>query len=170
MKPGTTIRAATPHDAAALADIYNHYITDSIVTFEEVPIDAAEMVRRLADVRSAGLPWLLAEDEGRVVGYAYGAKWNKRQGYRFSAEVTVYLAKGASGKGIGSALYKELLGQLRALGFKSAIGGIALPNEASVALHEKFGFKKAAHYERIGIKFGQWLDVGYWQCHLEETQ
>jgi L-amino acid N-acyltransferase YncA len=164
------IRDASAADAPAIAAIYNYYITDSVVTFEEERVDAAEMARRMADVRDAGLPWLVAESSGTVVGYAYGAKWHKRHGYRFSAEVTVYLDKAAGGKGTGTALYTELLKRLRTAGFKSAIGGIALPNDASVRLHEKFGFKKVAHYERIGVKFGQWLDVGYWQCHLEETK
>ena len=83
--------------------------------------------------------------------------------------MTVYLRQGLEGKGVGTAIYTRLLAMLRDRGFRSAIGGIALPNDASVALHEKFGFKKVAHYERIGVKFGQWLDVEYWQCHLNDS-
>jgi L-amino acid N-acyltransferase YncA len=161
------VRDAARDDAEAVARIYNYYISETLVTFEEERLDAIEVARRVAEVQDAGLPWLVAESDGAVVGYAYGTQWHKRHGYRFSAEVTVYLAPDKGGKGIGTALYTPLLDKLRALGFRSAIGGIALPNDASVALHEKFGFKKVAHYERIGVKFGQWLDVGYWQVHLQ---
>ena len=163
----TEIRPATPADAAAVARIYNHYVKATLVTFEEEPLDEAEMARRIAEVLEAGLPWLVAGAAGEVVGYAYASKWHRRHGYRFSVEVTVYLAPDRGGRGTGTQLYSVLLDRLRGLGIRSAIGGIALPNDASVALHEKFGFRKVAHYERIGVKFGQWLDVGYWQCHLQ---
>ena len=166
---GVVVRDARPADATAVAAIYNHFITNTLVTFEEERLAEEAMARRITEVQDAGLPWYVAESGGSVVGYAYGTKWHKRHGYRFSAEVTVYLAPDQGGKGIGTALYTPLLDKLRDLGFRSAIGGIALPNDASVALHEKFGFKKVAHYERIGVKFGQWLDVGYWQCHLQDV-
>ena len=168
-QPNTiVVRDAAPADADTIVRIYNYYISETVVTFEEERLDVAEMARRIANVQALGLPWLVAESDGSVVGYAYGTKWHMRHGYRFSAEVTVYLAPDQGGKGFGAALYAELLDRLRALGYRSAIGGIALPNDASVALHEKFGFKKVAHYERIGVKFDQWLDVGYWQCHLQQ--
>jgi phosphinothricin acetyltransferase len=166
---GVAVRDASPADAQSVARIYNYYITDTLVTFEEESLDAAEVARRIEEVQSAGLPWLVADVDGDVAGYAYATKWHKRHGYRYSAEVTVYLAPDQGGRGIGTKLYTPLLEKLRGLGFRSAIGGIALPNDASVALHEKFGFRKVAHYERIGVKFGQWLDVGYWQCHLQDV-
>ena len=161
-----TIRAAAPSDAAAVAGIYNHYITKTLVTFEEEPVAAAEIARRMEDVRSESLPWLVAEEGSRVVGYAYATQWRPRVGYRFSAEITVYLSSEHGGRGIGSKLYGQLFPLLQARGIRVVIGGIALPNEASVALHEKFGLRKVAHFEAVGVKFDQWIDVGYWQRNL----
>lgn len=161
-----TIRAATPADGAAIAGIYNHYVTSTVVTFEEEPVTAAEMARRLEEVASASLPWLVAEQGGRVVGYAYASRWKGRCAYRFSVEVTVYLDPGHAGRGIGSALYGRLFPILRERGIHVVLGGIALPNEASVALHEKLGLEKVAHLKEVGFKFGRWIDVGYWQRTL----
>jgi L-amino acid N-acyltransferase YncA len=166
--PHVTIRDAAPDDAGALAAIYNHYILNTIVTFEEAPIDAAEMARRMDAVRSASLPWLVAELDGRIVGYAYAGPWKPRIGYRYTVEISAYLDPGAGGRGIGSALYTRLFERLDARGIRCIIGGIALPNDASIALHEKFGMRKVAHFARNGIKFGRWIDVGYWQRVIEE--
>lgn len=127
---------------------------------------AAEMARRLEEVRSAALPWLVAEAAGQAVGYAYATPWKARTGYRFSAEITVYLRPGQAGRGIGSRLYGELFPMLQARRIHAVMGGIALPNEASVALHEKFGMRKVAHFEAVGFKFDRWIDVGYWQRTL----
>jgi phosphinothricin acetyltransferase len=115
------------------------------------------------EVREASLPWLTAERAGEVVGYAYATAWRVRRGYRYSTEVTVYVAPGVGGLGIGSLLYADLIPALEERGIHIAIGGIALPNEPSVALHEKFGFNKVAHFEQVGLKFDRWIDVGYWQ-------
>lgn len=163
---GTTIRSAAPSDAASIAAIYNHYVTETVVTFEEDPITAAEIARRIEEVWSASLPWLIAEEGSRVVGYAYAAPWRPRIGYRFSAEVTVYLAPAHAGRGLGSKLYAQLFPMLQARRIHAVIGGIALPNEASVALHEKFGLRKVAHFAEVGFKFDRWIDVGYWQRTL----
>lgn len=160
------IREATPSDAAAIAEIYNHYVDETVVTFEEEPVPAAEIARRIEEVRSASLPWLVAEEGQGVAGYAYATRWRTRSGYRFSAEVTVYLAPGHAGRGIGSKLYEQLFPLLQARGVHAVMGGIALPNEASVALHEKLGMRKVAHFEQVGFKFGRWIDVGYWQLIL----
>jgi phosphinothricin acetyltransferase len=159
----STIRSATTSDADVIANIYNHYVTDTIVTFEEEPVSSFEMVRRMEEVWSSVLPWLVAELDGRIVGYAYATKWKARYGYRFSTEVSVYLDTEHGGRGIGSKLYGELFPILRERGIRNIIGGIALPNAASVALHEKFGMEKVAHFKSIGVKFNQWIDVGYWQ-------
>jgi phosphinothricin acetyltransferase len=164
------IRTATAADAGEIANIYNHYVTDTIVTFEEVPISADEMARRIAEVVTDQIPWLVAIERGPVVGYAYASKWKRRIGYRTSVETTVYLAEGHGGKGIGSKLYTELFSIIEAKGFHSAIGGIALPNDASVALHEKFAMKRVALFREVGIKFGQWIDVGYWQRLMNSNQ
>jgi L-amino acid N-acyltransferase YncA len=161
--PIVKIRAAESSDANALAEIYNHYVLGTVVTFEENPISGTDMEQRIDAVGSSTLPWLVAEKDGRTVGYAYASPWKTRSAYRFSVEVTVYLAPESAGCGIGSLLYGELLAQLQGLGAHAVIGGIALPNDASVALHEKFGFKKVAHFPQVGFKFGQWIDVGYWE-------
>jgi phosphinothricin acetyltransferase len=157
------IRAATTADAGAVAEIYNHYIANTVVTFEEETLPASEIARRIEAVQSASLPWLVAEVGGQVAGYAYAGRWHARSAYRFSAEITVYLAPAQVGRGLGSKLYDELFPILRERGIHTVIGGIALPNEASVALHEKFGLAKVAHYEEVGFKFDRWIDVGYWQ-------
>ncbi len=136
------------------------------MTFEEEPVAAAEIVRRVEEVRSASLPWLVAEDGSRVLGYAYATPWKVRSGYRFSAEITMYLAPDQAGRGIGSSLYGQLFPMLQARRIHAVMGGIALPNEASVALHEKFGMRKVAHFEAVGFKFDRWIDVGYWQRML----
>jgi phosphinothricin acetyltransferase len=164
--PSPKVRPAEPADAGALAAIYNPYVAETVVTFEEVPVAAAEMARRVENVRASGLPWLVAENDGRVVGYAYATPWRPRSGYRFSVEVTVYVAPDMGGRGIGSRLYGELLPRLAERGAHAVIGGIALPNAASVALHERFGMRKVAHFEQVGFKLGRWVDVGYWQLLL----
>jgi phosphinothricin acetyltransferase len=162
----TAIRDATAADAPAIAAIYNHYIRETVVTFEEEPVSGAEIARRVEKVQSASLPWLVAEAGGRVVGYAYAGPWHVRSAYRFSVEITVYLAADQVGRGIGSKLYEALFSRLRARRIHAAIGGIALPNDASVALHEKFGLRKVAHFDEVGFKFDRWIDVGYWQRNL----
>ncbi len=160
------IRPATPDDAAAIIGIYNHYVLDTSVSFEEQAVSAARMAERVAGVQALGLPWLVLEQGGQILGYAYANKWKERSAYRFSVETTVYLAPDAGRQGLGSQLYAALFPLLRACGIHSAIAGITLPNVASVALHEKFGMKKVAHFEEVGLKFGRWLDVGYWQTRL----
>jgi L-amino acid N-acyltransferase YncA len=162
----TMIRVATFTDAAAVADLYNHYVIETVATFEEVPIPATEMARRIEDVRSASLPWLVAEEGSRIVGYAYAAPWRTRSAYRYSAEITVYVGPEHAKRGIGSNLYAQLFPLLQARPIHALMGGIALPNEASIALHEKFGLRKVAHFEEVGFKFNRWIDVGYWQRTL----
>lgn len=164
MTPG--IRPAAPQDAGAVAGIYNHYILNTIITFEEDAITGADILARMAEVKEGSLPWLVSEQDGKLTGFAYAGKWKGRCAYRYSAETTIYLAQGAEGRGVGSALYGALLGGLRARKLHTALGGIALPNERSVRLHEKLGFQKVAHYKEIGFKFGKWIDVGYWQAAL----
>lgn len=160
------IRRATGSDVAAITGIYNHYILHTVVTFEEEPISATEMAARMDATESAGLPWLVAEQNGRLLGYAYAGKWSGRCSYRFSVESTVYLDPSATGRGHGTRLYQALLGVLRDQSRHVVIGGIALPNPASVALHERLGFQKVAHFREVGFKFNRWIDVGYWQTEL----
>jgi L-amino acid N-acyltransferase YncA len=162
----THVRAATPVDAAAICAIYNPYVTTTAITFEEDAVAVPDMAQRIADVDAAGLPWLVAEAGGKVVGYAYATRWRVRPAYRFSVESTVYVDHTFIGQGVGRALYDVLLDELRRRGLHVVIGGIALPNEGSVGLHEKLGFEKVAHFAEVGMKFGRWIDVGYWALRL----
>jgi phosphinothricin acetyltransferase len=161
-----TTRAATADDSEALARIYNHYIRESVITFEETEVAASEMVDRVAKIDRLSLPWLVAESGGVVVGYAYAGKWKERSAYRYAVESTVYLDPNHTGRGIGTRLYKDLLTSLRATSVHTVIGGVALPNAASVALHEKLGFTKVAQFKEVGFKFDRWIDVAYWQFVL----
>jgi len=160
---GTVVRSARATDVPAVARIYNHYVNTTTVSFEEEAVSSLEVARRIKAVQGASLPWLVAEEDGTVVGYAYATKWRTRPAYRHSVEVTVYVAPERRDRGIGSVLYDSLLDALRDRRIHAAIGGIALPNPASVALQEKFGFEKVAHFAEVGFKSGRWIDVGYWQ-------
>jgi L-amino acid N-acyltransferase YncA len=161
------VRAARQRDAAAIREIYNHYVRETIVTFEEQPVSAGEMRVRIRLIGSLGLPWIVAESDGSVVGYAYANRWKERAAYRHSVETTVYLRTDSTGRGIGRMLYTSLIAELRRLGCHAIIGGIALPNAASVALHESLGFRKVAHFGQVGRKFDRWIDVGYWQLTMD---
>ncbi|MFN8432505.1 MAG: arsinothricin resistance N-acetyltransferase ArsN1 family B [Anaerolineales bacterium] len=160
------IRVAKAEDAVKIAKIYNHYIVNTVITFEKEPVTADEISTRMADVFSSSLSWLVLENNDEVIGYAYATKWRARPAYKNSVETTIYLAKDSGGKGYGKSLYSSLISTLKSSGFHTAIGGIALPNEASVGLHESLGFKKVAHFHEVGYKFDTWIDVGFWQIML----
>jgi phosphinothricin acetyltransferase len=157
------IRPATAADAAAVAAIYNHYVRETTVTFEEEEVAPLEIARRIQEVESLALPWLVAEQGATVIGYAYATKWHARSAYRFSAEITVYLDPNHTRKGVGTRLYEQLFPIIQSRGIRAAIAGIALPNESSVVLHERFGLAKVAHFKEVGFKLDRWIDVGYWQ-------
>jgi L-amino acid N-acyltransferase YncA len=161
-----SIRSAVVSDAETLAGIYNYYIQNTVITFEEEPVSARIMTTRVAEVQNASLPWLVAELDGAVVGYAYARQWKVRSAYRYSVETTIYLEHGREGQGLGTRLYRELLSLLRARGIHVAIGGAALPNEASAALHEKLGFERVATFRQVGFKHQKWVDVAYWHIVL----
>lgn len=160
------VRDATSADADKVARIYDHYVLGTTITFEEEAIPVPEMARRIDGVLACDLPYLLLEDGGVVVGFAYASRWRERSAYRFSVETTIYLDHQRCGGGRGRRLYTALVARLRALGLHSAAGVIALPNEASVALHERLGFRPIGHLREIGFKQGRWIDVGYWQLLL----
>ncbi len=160
------IRPARPADTGAIARIYNDYILNSVSTFEEQVITPQAMEARMQKINAASLPWLAAESSSRIAGYAYASRWKDRSAYQYSVECSVYIEPDSQGMGFGSQLYETLLDNLRQLKVHAVIGGIALPNSASIRLHEKFGFRKVAHFEEVGYKFGQWVDVGYWQLIL----
>lgn len=159
------LRDVRRDDAPLISEIYNHYVSQTQITFEEAPITVEEMRRRILKVTQT-FPWLVCEEDGKLLGYSYATKWRERPAYRFTAEATVYLHPSAVGKRRGSALLNALLTELRTREVHCVIGGIALPNEASVALFEKFGFRKVAHFKEAGYKFGRWIDVGNWQLLL----
>jgi phosphinothricin acetyltransferase len=157
------IRAAIPGDSSYIAEIYNHYILNSHATFELEPIDAVEMARRVGDIVDLGYPFLVSADDENVCGYTYGRPFRPRPGYRFSVEVAVYVKHDEQQRGIGRRLYDTLIPQMFDAGFHSLIATIALPNDASVRMHERFGFEKTGHFREVGRKFDRWVDVGYWQ-------
>ncbi|MEO6041615.1 MAG: arsinothricin resistance N-acetyltransferase ArsN1 family B [Croceibacterium sp.] len=155
------IRPATSADAAACAAIYAPFVTDSWISFELESPSVAEMARRIASY-GASHAWLLAEVQGQVVGYAYGSPHRTRAAYASSCDVAVYVDPGSSRQAIGRALYAALLELLRR-NYHAAYAGIALPNAASVGLHEALGFTPVGIYREVGWKLGQWRDVGWWQ-------
>lgn len=156
------IRPATPKDAFAICSIYNYYVENTVITFEEEPVTVEEMAERIRTY-SEKYTYLVYEEDEEVIGYAYGSSWRARKAYRFSTETTVYLKDGTEGKGIGTQLYSQLIEELKDKGFHLLIGCITLPNEKSVKLHEKMGFKKVAHFHEAGWKFDSWQDVGFWE-------
>lgn len=161
------LRRARPEDGAGVADIYAHHVRDTIVTFETEAPDAAEMAARIAGRIAADLPWIVAEGkEGGVSGYAYAAPFHPRHAYRFTVEPTIYLAEDAHGRGVGRALYERLFAILTEQGYRQAVALISLPNAASVALHERLGFRHTGTHRQVGHKLGRWIDVGLWQREI----
>ncbi|UZK69113.1 GNAT family N-acetyltransferase [Sphingomonas sp. S1-29] len=166
------IRAAEAGDAAAIAAIYAPFVIGGTVSFEtEAPDTRAMRVRITAS--DGYYPWLVAtnggEGGGGVLGYAYAGRWRDRPAYRYVVETSIYLAGEAQQRGTGRLLYEALIDTLRAQGFTQAIGVLALPNDASITLHEQMGFRRAGVYREVGYKFGRWIDVGYWQCELNDS-
>jgi len=160
---GAVIRPAEVRDSVAIAAIYRPYVERTHFTFEEVPPDAGEVALRMANPLH---PWLVVEEEGRLLGYASTAPMRNRAGYRWSVETGIYLASDAQGRGLGRRLLEAHLNLLEQQGFVTAIAGIALPNEASIALHEKSGFVRTGIERGVGFKLGKWVDVGRWQRDL----
>jgi L-amino acid N-acyltransferase YncA len=159
------LRPVEPEDAGRIAAIYNYYVAETTITFDELPVQVAEFEARIRR-HTKTHPWLVAESDGEIVGYACATPWHERTAYRKSAETVVYLAKGHIGQGIGSKLYAALLQELKQQELHSALAVIALPNPESIGLVEKFGFSKVGDLKEIGRKFGQWVDVGIWQLLL----
>jgi len=159
------IRPVKDSDTRQISDIYNHFVNHTIVTFDEEEVTDKEMSDYIQKVQEK-YPWLVYEEQGAVAGYAYAGSWKSRCAYRYSVETTIYLRPGEGGRGLGTQLYGELIRQVREMGIHSAIGGIALPNPASIRLHEKLGFQKIGHFREVGFKFDKWIDVGYWELIL----
>ncbi|HTA05966.1 MAG TPA: arsinothricin resistance N-acetyltransferase ArsN1 family B [Solirubrobacteraceae bacterium] len=165
MAEAANVRVASLRDAPACASIYAPYVTDTAITFETEPPSATEMERRIEAALQTHA-WLVLEDAGQVVGYAYASRFHVRPAYRWACETSVYLERGRRRTGGGRALYESLLARLVERGYRIAMAGMTLPNEASVGLHEAMGFQPAGTYRRIGYKLGSWHDVAWVQRML----
>lgn len=161
-EPGTTTPSS---DARDCARIYAPYVTDTTISFETAAPDERELARRIAAVRATHA-WIVAEVDGAIAGYAYGTIFNEREAYRWSTIVSVYLEPDTTSRGLGTALYRELLDRLTGLGYRQAFGGVVLPNDPSVALHRKLGFELCGVHRDVGFKLGRWLDVAWYQRRL----
>ena len=161
------IRNVTAEDFARIAEIYNYYVAHTVVTFDEEPV-TVQFMQHKAETILHNYPYLVLEDDhGMLIGYAYGSQFRAKPAYRFTVETTIYFDHSATGKGYGTALYTALLADLRDRGYKTALGVLGLPNEASARLHEKLGFVKTGQINNAGWKFEQWVDTGYWHLDLE---
>jgi phosphinothricin acetyltransferase len=164
----STVRLADPTtDSGRVAQIYRPAVVDNFISFEEVAPDAAEMRSRMEKVLDR-LPWLVAEESGVVVGYAYASPHRERAAYRWSVDISVYIDPAWQRRGIGRQLYDELLARLRALRYVNVYAGVTLPNPGSVALHESIGMRRVGVYHRVGYKLGQWRDVAWFEMRLAE--
>ena len=160
--PEPLIRAATPQDAAGCAAVYAPYVTGSVVSFELEPPGAEELRRRI----EASHAWLVAEEDGEIVGYAYGSPHHERAAYRWAADVAIYIARSHQRQGLGRRLYGELFAVLRAQGLRMLCAGLTLPNAGSDALHRGLGFEEVGVYRKVGWKDGAWHDVRWYQLDL----
>jgi L-amino acid N-acyltransferase YncA len=156
------IRLAAADDVPDIHAIYAPIVTATAISFEEIPPSTQEIAARIEHTLQS-FPYLVAETNGQVIGFAYAGQHRARAAYRWSAEVTVYGAERARGHGVGRALYSALLPKLSEAGFHAAFAGVALPNPASIALHKSMGFEFVGTFREIGYKFGQWHDVAWWQ-------
>jgi L-amino acid N-acyltransferase YncA len=164
--PSLHIRPAVAEDAAACAEVYAPYVKDTNISFEVEPPTAEQFGARIADAQAAH-EWLVAERDGAVIGYAYAHQFAERAAYGWSCETSIYLAPRMRGQGVGRALYEELLECLGRQGYRRAFAGISLPNDASIGLHQAFGFTEAGCYRRVGWKNGAWCDVAWMQLDLD---
>ena len=158
------IREARASDAKSIALIYNQYILNSTITFEEKKIGFKTIVDRISTNKKH--KWWVFEKDNILMGYAYSTKWKTRSAYRYTVESSVYVAQKHKQKGIGKALYLKLIKSLKRNGFKRILAGISLPNDESIIFHEKLGFEKVGQLEAVGFKFNRWIDVGYWELKI----
>ncbi|ADL01778.1 L-methionine sulfoximine/L-methionine sulfone acetyltransferase [Brevundimonas subvibrioides] len=162
------IRAATPADLPAIAALYGREVLTGTATFELDPPSAADMTTRFEAVRAKGLPWLVAEIDGAFAGYAYASPFRPRPAYRYGVEGSIYVEEAARGHGVGRALLTALVERVRAMGLRHVIGAISdsATSEASIALHERLGFRRVGTYAQVGWKFDRWIDVHLMQLDL----
>ena len=162
------VRDFKESDVAKICDIYNYYIRETIISFEEIELTEEEMLQRIPVILE-NYPWIVYEETDEIIGYAYATKWNNRSAYRNTIETTIYIDPNHTGRGIGRKLYKTLLSKLKSLPIHCALGVIALLNEASIKLHKALGYEKVGHFKEVGFKFGKLVDVEYWQIKFEDT-
>jgi len=156
------IRKVIPEDASDIASIYNYYVSETSITFETEQVSIPEMMQRILDI-SGQFPYLIYEEAGRILGYAYASSWKKRNAYRHTVESTIYLDSAAHGRGVGSLLMEALLDELKRSSIHAVIACISLPNPSSIKLHEKLGFRQVSCFKEVGFKFNRWIDVGDWE-------
>lgn len=161
----TTIRQATPADASQICALYNHYVKNTCVTFEEDEVTVEDMTSRILSTTKQW-SWLVAEEEGQILGYAYGSTWRARTAYRYTAESAIYLLNTAQQKGLGTRLYQALITDLKNKGYKVLVATLAGHNPVSEALHLKLGFKKVGAYQGVGYKHETWLGITTYQLTL----
>jgi len=161
------VRLATVNDAQEVLDIYTPYVKNTVISFEAAVPSREEMETRIGRLIENN-PWVVLEKDHEILGYAYASKHREREAYRWSVDASVYVKEGCHGKGIGKALYTSLFMILQYQGYYNAYAGICLPNEKSVGIHEHFGFRKIAHYSKVGYKLGDWHDVGWWELFLQD--
>ena len=160
------IRPVNLNDVEELLEIYNYYVINSIITFDYQALSLETFKDKVTRI-NADYPFIVFEENNEILGYAYGSQWRSKPAYNHAVESTVYIKHNTQGKQIGTKLYAELLKQLKQQNFHTVIGGLTLPNDASVRLHKKFGFKEVAHFKQVGYKFNTWLDVGFWQLTFD---
>lgn len=160
------IRDVNLKDAKQIVEIYNHYVLNSIITFDELPFSEQDFIERIKTI-SSQYPFIVFEENHQILGYAYANMFRQKPAYNKTVETTIYLKHNMQGRHIGTQLYTELLKKLKDQNYHAIIGGLTLPNDASVRLHEKFGFKQVAHFKEVGFKFNTWLDVGFWELIMD---
>jgi len=160
------IRLATLHDTEQILGIYSPYILTTNISFETIVPSIEKMKSRIESVL-VNNPWIVLEEGSCILGYAYASMHRERDAYKWAVDISVYVRQDCKGKGIGKALYSTLIFILKLQGYYNVYAGICLPNDSSVGIHEYFGFRKIAHYNNVGYKFGQWHDVGWWEMILE---
>jgi len=158
------IRKATSDDANSILEIYSYYVRNTIVSFELEPPTLEVITQKISN---SVIPWLVFEEDNKVIGYAYATKWKEREAYKRSVETSIYFSNDFKGRGYGKVLYLQLIEMLKKAGFHAIIGGISLPNDRSVRLHESMGFEKIAQFKEVGYKFDKWIDVGYWEFIID---
>ena len=157
-----TIRNVRLEDRDIITEIYNYYVENTIITFDEELYTPEDMAHKIETIIGE-YPFIVLEEEGSVIGYAYGSRYRPKNAYRFTVEVTIYLKSVLTGRGYGSMVFERLLVLLKEAGYHNCVGVLGLPNPKSQSLHEKFMFKKIGHQSEAGFKFDRWIDVGFWE-------